>query len=279
MTLRIILIGFIGILFHTDTSYSYDFKFQHFNFKQQKLHINKKFENVRLLGHFRSNNVQGGLFIISGLTCMSILGPDHVTDQKVKNSRQFKLWAIPNYLEKIGSMYDKPDPGYFILGLTTAMYSSGLLLKNDNLIITTKMMLKSLIVTTLFSTSFKIIVGRSRPYMNNNQQKNSPFNLLANADYLSMPSGHTSSIFAMMTVIAKRHKSLWVKVPTYLFAMSVGYERIKSGQHWASDVLVGGTLGYLISKSIVHNEKNKFKKKIKFGTCLKPNYIGLSLYF
>jgi hypothetical protein len=46
-----------------------------------------------------------------------------------------------------------------------------------------------------------------------------------------------------------------VGIPAYLFAGFVGYRMMDSGDHWASDVLFGGVLGYVIGHAVAGEHK------------------------
>lgn len=55
-------------------------------------------------------------------------------------------------------------------------------------------------------------------------------------------SGHTSSAFAGAASICNFEKELCT--PALLAATATGYLRIAANKHWASDVIVGGAVGY-----------------------------------
>ncbi len=62
----------------------------------------------------------------------------------------------------------------------------------------------------------------------------------------SFPSGHAATSFAFASVIAHRyHHNLWVKWGVYGLATGVSLARIGGKKHFASDVLVGATIGYV----------------------------------
>jgi len=46
-----------------------------------------------------------------------------------------------------------------------------------------------------------------------------------------------------------------VGIPAYLLAGFVGYRMMDSGDHWASDVLFGGVLGYVVGHAIAGEHK------------------------
>jgi undecaprenyl-diphosphatase len=64
--------------------------------------------------------------------------------------------------------------------------------------------------------------------------------------YNSFPSGHTTTSFAMATMIwlyFRGTRLSWVAFPAYLWAAGVGMSRIYVGVHWPTDVLAGAMLG------------------------------------
>ena len=63
----------------------------------------------------------------------------------------------------------------------------------------------------------------------------------------SFPSGHAAISFAFSSVIAHRypHKR-WLKWAGYSLATGVALSRYPAKRHYASDILVGSTLGYVI---------------------------------
>jgi membrane-associated phospholipid phosphatase len=62
----------------------------------------------------------------------------------------------------------------------------------------------------------------------------------------SFPSGHAATSFAFASVVAHRYPhNVWVKVGAYGLAAGVSFARIGGKKHFASDILVGGTIGYL----------------------------------
>jgi membrane-associated phospholipid phosphatase len=68
----------------------------------------------------------------------------------------------------------------------------------------------------------------------------------------SFPSGHTIAAFSVATVLARRYpRQRWVPYVAYGLAGLVGFSRLTLLAHYPSDVLVGGVLGYSISRFAV----------------------------
>ncbi len=70
-----------------------------------------------------------------------------------------------------------------------------------------------------------------------------------NGKDLAWPSGHTSSSFAVASVLHDLYGPE-VGIPAYLGAGFVGYRMMDAGDHWASDVLFGAVLGYMVGHHV-----------------------------
>ena len=70
-----------------------------------------------------------------------------------------------------------------------------------------------------------------------------------NGGIWSWPSGHTASSFTVASVLDEFYGPK-VGIPAYALAGLVGYRMMDAGDHWGSDVLFGGTLGWVVGHSI-----------------------------
>ena len=88
--------------------------------------------------------------------------------------------------------------------------------------------------------SLKKIAKRERPYVT-----------LANVhvvgsrseDSYSLPSGHSTSAFAIATSLSFRYPKASIVIPLHLWAALLSYGRVYRGVHYPSDVLLGGAIG------------------------------------
>jgi len=94
-------------------------------------------------------------------------------------------------------------------------------------------MLKALSVTGASTLGLKLVRNNDCP----------------NGKSLAWPSGHTSSSFTVAAVLDEFYGPE-VGIPAYIGASFVGYRMMDSGDHWASDVLFGGVLGYLVGHHV-----------------------------
>ena len=66
----------------------------------------------------------------------------------------------------------------------------------------------------------------------------------------SFPSGHTLYAFMMATLLA--HWFPRYKIVFFIIAGLIGWTRIYMGLHYPTDVIVGGILGYGVTKLFLH---------------------------
>jgi membrane-associated phospholipid phosphatase len=66
---------------------------------------------------------------------------------------------------------------------------------------------------------------------------------VTNLGFASFPSGHTTSIFTLATLLAFFAEDRRLKMVFLLGAVAVGYSRIYLGQHFLADVLTGSCIG------------------------------------
>jgi diadenosine tetraphosphatase ApaH/serine/threonine PP2A family protein phosphatase len=86
-------------------------------------------------------------------------------------------------------------------------------------------------------------------------------------DY-AWPSGHTSSSFTVASVLDELYGPR-VGIPAYVVASAVAYRMMDTGDHWASDVVFGATLGWVVG----HTVAGKHKKLEVAGFDVVP-YVG-----
>jgi len=68
--------------------------------------------------------------------------------------------------------------------------------------------------------------------------------------WASFPSGHTTTAFAIATIMALHARKQWMAMLYLVLAISVGYSRIYLGQHFPQDVLAGSIIGVFFAACI-----------------------------
>ena len=99
-------------------------------------------------------------------------------------------------------------------------------------------------VDSLISTeALKYAFGRERPYVGNGQGR-------FFHGGTSFPSEHSAAAWSIAGVIAHEYPGPLTKLLAYGMASAVSLSRVRARDHFRSDVLVGGVLGYLVSQSV-----------------------------
>jgi membrane-associated phospholipid phosphatase len=118
-----------------------------------------------------------------------------------------------------------------------------------------------------YTSALKALVNRERP---------------DGSDEDSFPSGHTSNAF-MIASVANDHYGKKVGIPAYALASAVGFNRLRSNDHWASDVLAGAALGYIVGRTVVRqnnrpmDNKRNAKSTVSVMPMLAPSFLGVQL--
>lgn len=112
------------------------------------------------------------------------------------------------------------------------------------------------------STGMKYAINRDRPFITYPD-----ITKKSAAGSPSFPSGHTSSAFALATSLSLSWPKWYVITPSYVWAGTVAYSRMRLGVHYPSDVAVGALTGagsawltYIVNRKL--NKSNLFRSYI-----------------
>lgn len=177
------------------------------------------------------------------------------TDKKRFENQFLNATTLP------AKWYGKSSKNVVLLysGITASSFLYGKIADEDKAVETSYVLLESMFFTAGIIELSKMILGRSRPY---NNQGNKYFDFFTfHEPHHSMPSGHTAMAFSLANTLAMSSDSYWVKVPCYAFGLSAGLQRIGSDVHWTSDVIIGGLIGYGVSRFLYNNYYDSYNKK------------------
>jgi len=123
-----------------------------------------------------------------------------------------------------------------------------------------KSFMKSYVVTISTTAVLKVITHKERP---------------DKSDYMSFPSGHTSSAFSGPSFIHFRY-GLKYATPMYLLAAFTGYSRIESEKHYLEDVIAGASLAIFSSWYFTSKYDKKYSFHLDYNR--KSKMITLDFY-
>jgi membrane-associated phospholipid phosphatase len=124
---------------------------------------------------------------------------------------------------------------------------------NEHLAETGRLGAEAVINSLLVVEALKLATNRERPNEGNGQGGFWPHGTRSYELDGSFPSAHAAESFALARVIASEYRSKPVQIAAYAFALAISASRVTARQHFPSDVLVGGTVGYLIGGYVVRH--------------------------
>jgi len=171
----------------------------------------------------------------------------YTQDQKIQNWAQENRSSISDRISEFAKPFG--DGRYTLPGLG-ALYLYGHFFKNEKAQRTALLSLESFVISGLFVQALKFTGHRHRP------SSGDPYNTWDGPSFstsnLSFPSGHSSSAFAIATVIASEYRDKTFIPPlAYGIATLTALSRVNDNAHWASDVFFGAIIGYFTAKAII----------------------------
>jgi membrane-associated phospholipid phosphatase len=196
------------------------------------------------------------------------------------NDEKIQKWVLDNRTttsNNIGDNVTYLGSGYLTLGVVGGMFLYGQVADNGKATETALLSVESFALTGVFVQIIKRTTGRHRPYTGD------PYNTwsgpsLASA-YDSFPSGHSSSAFAVASVIAEEYDNYIVPPLAYGAAAITGYNRMQHNAHWASDVFVGAAIGYFTGKAIVASHRRGNASTMSISPLIDGERPGLMLTY
>jgi membrane-associated phospholipid phosphatase len=137
---------------------------------------------------------------------------------------------------------------YSLVASPAVLYGFGRFRQDDHAREAGILTAEALVDGVVVEQAVKLITWQERPYQDN--AKGKFFQSSAGVDS-SFPSSHTLIAFTAASALAEEYPSRWTQVLLYTGATGVGLARVLGQDHFPSDVLVGGALGWLIGHNVV----------------------------
>jgi membrane-associated phospholipid phosphatase len=187
-----------------------------------------------------------GYGLLGTLAVAGAVGLTYVFDSDIRDKVQgIKKSDSLDKATEAGSVLGSP---YLHLGAAAAVYCGGILADSPKYRELGEMLGESALLADATTFVLKEAIGRGRPFTTGDKGSFRPFQF--KSDFDSMPSMHTSSSFAMASVLAATSESTIAKLSYYAAAAFVGFSRLYKDQHWASDVVLGAAVGELCGRVV-----------------------------
>ena len=202
------------------------------------------------------------LLLFSGLTAGLMLGVDNPMDEEYGSEKSDFPLGLPRVVRGIGDSYNKVGAAWFAAAASVSTIGVGLAVGDRKLTRTGALMYEAFLFAKGITILTKRLAGRSRPFA---ERGTRDFNLHVSnkRESESFPSGHSSTIFAMATVVSRQYQSWWVGIPAYTLAASVTFQRIESRSHWLSDVVVGAALGHFVGRTLIRRHGTNRSSRVE----------------
>jgi hypothetical protein len=156
---------------------------------------------------------------------------------------------------------------------------AGTMRHDDHLRETGLLAMRAMADTQLLTAFLKFGTARARPQANGAGSEDGTFwpdgKHASTAD--SFPSGHTANAFAVAHVIANEYPGWKVKLVVYGLAAATGFERVAGREHFPTDVLVGGAIGYLVGGYVFDHHSSRSKTHVSVAPMLGHGGAGVSV--
>ena len=153
-------------------------------------------------------------------------------------------WSKQVPLSHVATSKKVSDYGtYSLMGLSGASFLLGHVMHDDQLSEAGLLSGEAAINAAAIAYAFKEITQRQRPY-----QGNGHGNFFAGGS--SFPSEHSAIAWSIASVWAHEYPGWFSQIAAYGLASAVSITRVTAKQHFASDAIIGGALGWYLARQV-----------------------------
>ena len=164
--------------------------------------------------------------------------------------------------------------GLVTMPLLAGFYLLGRHYGNERMQETSALGVESFVLSEVLVQFLKYGTHRERP--SESQYSDKRHNPSFKNEHLSFASGEACAAFSVATIFATEYSDKkWVPPLSYGLATIAALGRVHDNGHWASDVIVGSSIGYFMSKAIYHHHHSRSAKNMTFMPIVGNNKHGL----
>ena len=169
------------------------------------------------------------------LLSAALIATDNKTAESLPNTADQKKWS---------GRVSQGGAAYTLAAVSGGTYLFGKITDNRHVQETGLLALHALAHSQVVTAAVKQLTNRRRPIV-----------LDGSAGFWNggdaFPSGHASTTFAVATVFAYEYRERpVVPIVAYAVASSVAASRVAAQRHWLSDIVVGGSVGFLLGRYV-----------------------------
>jgi membrane-associated phospholipid phosphatase len=190
---------------------------------------------------FRMTRQNARWWLIFGGVTGALIATDSRSSRQLPNTGD--QLAFSRRVSQVGAVYT-------LIPITGGVYLSGVLTHDAKLRETGLLAGEALVDGLIVSEVLKFATGRHRPL-----EGDGGGHFFHGSD--SFPSGHTIGSFALASVIAHQyHGNKAVVILAYGLATMVGASRFSARQHFGSDIVAGGVIGWFIGRHVFERSQD-----------------------
>jgi hypothetical protein len=188
-----------------------------------------------------------GTAVVLGATAVLYQYDDEIFEATQRNKDEQPFKALMDFTDSYVEIGFMPNAFKVEAGVAVVGY----VFKSEPLRQIPIELIESHIIAGTLRNILKPIVGRAHPYENLG-----PHHFEFN-NGTSFPSGHTSVLFEIATVVAEHVHSAPVTAALYAAATLGAVQRIESQNHWPTDVFIPSITGSLIAHTVVRRNAER----------------------
>ena len=210
--------------------------------------------------------------LVGTLAVAGAVGFTYVFDDDIRAKLQGAKSRNLDRATDAGNLIGNP---FLHLGVAAAFYGGGVLADSPKYRTMGEMLGEAIVLADATTFILKEGIGRGRPFTGSGKDSFKPFQFKNDND--SMPSMHTSSSFAMASVLASASESMSAKLFYYSAASFVGFSRMYQDKHWASDVVLGAAIGELCGRVVTNYHAGTGSDRLTLAPMVSSNGASLAL--
>ena len=137
--------------------------------------------------------------------------------------------------------------------------------------------IQSAVYARLYTTIYKFIFDRYRPYQTNPDTRNTHLVFKPFSGKSSFPSGHATIAFALVTPWFFYYPH-WSTALLFLVSIGTCIARLGLDKHWTTDVMAGAAIGFFTGYYLAKMHQKQFQS-VWMTPLIDDNNTGLNITF